>query len=182
MSKNPKSDPLKTHPSDDEQVRVLMELIKAPDHAVAITAAAYLDYAIETLLRHRLRIDPDEDARIFDGAQNGILATASAKITAGYAMRLFEKPVRDDMRSINKVRNIFAHTLHPMTFAHEAVVTQCRKISLIQRRPDMFPDPVNIDARKVYWNTCLDLFTGVQFNIRGIAENGSVRTTDSSLA
>jgi hypothetical protein len=65
----------------------------------------------------------------------------------------FSKSRRDDMRSVNKVRNIFAHTLHPMTFAHDAIVTQCRKLSLIRRRPDMFPDPVNIDARKVYWNT-----------------------------
>src|SRR4051794_38704896 len=111
MTKNPKLDPLKHHPDDQEQVRVLIELRTAPDHAVAITAAAYLDYAIETLLRDRLRVDKDEDARLFDGAQNGLLATASAKITAGYALRYFEKPVRDDMRCVNRVRNIFAHTL-----------------------------------------------------------------------
>ena len=38
---------------------------------LAITAAAYVDYALEMVIRERFRIDKDEDARIFDGAQNG---------------------------------------------------------------------------------------------------------------
>jgi hypothetical protein len=54
----------------------------APDHALAVAAAAYLDHAIELLLRSRLHGDlsPDDDNRLFNGAANGIFGTASAKI------------------------------------------------------------------------------------------------------
>ncbi|PNE13040.1 MAG: hypothetical protein CR217_00805 [Beijerinckiaceae bacterium] len=41
---------LKQRPSEDEKIDFLFALRNAPDHALAITAAAYLDHAIELLL------------------------------------------------------------------------------------------------------------------------------------
>jgi hypothetical protein len=73
---------LKQLSSEDEKIDFLFALRNAPDHALAITAAAYLDHAIELLLRSRLHCDlsPDDDNRLFNGAANGIFGTASAKI------------------------------------------------------------------------------------------------------
>lgn len=92
-------DPLKDRPTEDQQIDVLQALRTAPDHMLAITAEAYVDYALEMVIRERFRIDKDEDARIFDGAQNGFLSTVSSKITIAYAARFLETMSRDDLRS-----------------------------------------------------------------------------------
>jgi hypothetical protein len=49
---------------------------------LALTAAAYLDHAIERLLKTKLAVEltQDEERRIFDGASNGILGGANAKL------------------------------------------------------------------------------------------------------
>jgi hypothetical protein len=167
--------PLKDRPTEDQQVRLLYGLKKAPDHALAITAAAYVDYALEMVIRDRLRVDKTEDARLFDGTQNGILSTASSKITLAYAARFIEEPARNDLRIINKIRNIFAHSLHQIDFKHPDVAAQCRKLSLIQRRPDMYPDADTDDPRSLYWNTCLDFFAAMQFDRRGIQQDGTIQ-------
>src|SRR5262249_5944019 len=166
--------------TEDQQIDVLQALRKAPDHMLAITAAAYVDYALEMVIRERFRIDRDEDARIFDGAQNGFLATASSKITIAYAAKFIEKMSRDDLRIINKVRNIFAHSMHQIDFKHPEVAARCRKLSLVQRRSDMFPDAATADPRSLYWNTCLDFFAAWQFQRRGIREGGTICTASGS--
>jgi hypothetical protein len=167
--------PLKDRPSEDRQIDVLMSLRKAPDYMLAIAAAAYVDYALEMVFRERMRVDKDEEGRVFEGGGNGILATASAKITLAYAARFIEKPSRDDLRTINRVRNIFAHSMHEINFKHPEVAAQCRKLSLIQRRSDMFPDAATADPRSLYWNTCLDFFAAWQFQRRGIQEDGTIQ-------
>ncbi|WP_027554201.1 hypothetical protein [Bradyrhizobium sp. Cp5.3] len=165
-------DPLKDRPTEDQQIDVLQALRTAPDHMLAITAAADVDYALETVIRERFRIDNDEDARTFDGAQNGFLAAASSKITIAYAAGFIEKTSRDDLRIINKVGNIFAHSMHQIDFKHTEVSARCRKLSLVQRRSDMFPDAAIADPHSSYWITCLDFFAVWQFQRRGIREGG----------
>jgi hypothetical protein len=173
MTRKPPN-PLKDKPSDTEQVNVLFALKEAPDHALAITAAAYVDYSVEMLIRSRMRIDKDEDPRMFGGAGNGILATASSKITIAYAAGLIEKSWRDDLRVINRVRNVFAHSMHKIEFRNSEVAALCRTLSLTERRNDLFPDPATADPRTLYWNTCLDFFMGMVFFRRGIGEDGTI--------
>ncbi|MCP3396223.1 hypothetical protein [Bradyrhizobium sp. CCGB20] len=167
--------PLKKRPTEDQQVDVLLSLRKAPDHMLAITAAAYVDYALEMVFRERMRIDKSEEDKVFEGGGNAILATTSAKITLAYAARYIEKRSRDDLRIINKVRNLFAHSMHELNFKHPEIAAHCRKLSLVQRRSDMFPDAATADARSLYWNTCLDFFTAWQFQRRGIQEDGTIQ-------
>ncbi|MHC2436336.1 hypothetical protein [Bradyrhizobium sp. USDA 4451] len=173
-------DLIKDRPTEDQQIDVLQALRTAPDHMLAITAAAYVDYALEMVIRERFRIDKDEDARIFDGAQNGFLATASSKVTIAYAARFIEKMSRDDLRIINRVRNTFAHSMHQIDFKHPEVSAKCRKLSLVQRRSDMFPNAATADPRSLYWNTCLDFFAAWQFQRRGIREDGTILTVAPS--
>lgn len=167
--------PLKKRPTEDQQIDVLLSLRNAPDHMLAITAAAYVDYALEMVFRDRMRIDKNEEDRFFDGGGSGLLATASSKITLAYAVRYIEKMSRDDLRIINKVRNIFAHSMHQLDFKHPEIAAQCRKLSLVKRRADMFPDAATADARSLYWNSCLDFFTAWQFQRRGIQEDGTIQ-------
>jgi DNA-binding MltR family transcriptional regulator len=159
---------LKTLPSEDEMLDSLNALRSAPDHALAITAAAHLDYVLELLIRNHIPVEltKEEDRRIFDGASDGILGTASAKIRVAYAFNILPGRAYEDMLLVNAIRNAFAHSLHNITFDNELVVSDCRKLSLLERRRDMYPDPLKINAREVYYNTILDLYMGIQINMR----------------
>jgi len=146
----------------------LTALRNAPDHALAITAAAHLDFVLELLIRNHIPVEltKEEDRRIFDGASGGILGTSSAKIRIAHAFQIIPKRAYEDMLLVNSIRNVFAHSLHDVKFANELVINDCRKLSLLERRRDMYPDPANIDAREVYYNTILDLYMGIQINMR----------------
>jgi DNA-binding MltR family transcriptional regulator len=172
MASRASSKLLKEPPSSDEQVDFLFALRKAPDHALAVTAAAYLDHSVELLLRSFFRDDltSEDDRRLFDGAANGILGTSSAKIRVAYAIRLFKKPVYLDMLLVNHIRNVFAHSLHIVTFQHEDVIRNCKQLDILNRRQDMYLDAEKIDAREVYYDTVLDLYVGIDMSIRGIGE------------
>jgi len=60
--------------------------------------------------------------------QGGALSTFFAKIHLGYAMDLFDDAVRDDLETIRRVRNVFAHSSLPITFATEEVTKQLRNL------------------------------------------------------
>ena len=159
---------LNTLPSQDEMLDSLNALRNAPDHALAITAAAHLDYVLELLIRNHISVEltKDEDRRIFDGAANGILGTAAAKIRIAYAFNIIPKRAYDDLLLINSIRNVFAHSLHDVTFSNDLVANDCRKLSVLERRPDMYQDPSKINAREVYYNNIVDLYMGIQINMR----------------
>lgn len=162
---------LRELPSEDEMVDILFKLTKAPDHAVAITMAAYLDYALTILIQNQFReLERDDHTRMWDGAAGGLLGGMASKIRLGYALRLYEEPTYGDMLLINHIRNAFAHTLHSIDFANEEIRADCKKLSLLQRRKDMYPDPDKIDAKAVYHNTILDLVVGIQLKLRRVSD------------
>ena len=66
---------------------------------------------------------------MFDGASNGILGLFSSKIRVAYAMRMIDAKMYNDLLLINDIRNVFAHSLHNVTFEHKLVSEDCRKFS-----------------------------------------------------
>lgn len=93
-------------PSSDEMLEILSSLKLMDDAAAILMGAAYLDHGLELLLKSKFcYLTPAEDRRLFDGAQNGILGTFSAKIRVAYAMGILIGPVYDDLLIINDIRN-----------------------------------------------------------------------------
>jgi DNA-binding MltR family transcriptional regulator len=120
---------LKELPTRDSMVKTLVGLGTATDQAVALTCVAYLDHALQTLLKvHFRHLNKDQYHRIFDGAGNGILGTASAKILIAYAMGLIEFNTYTDLVILNNVRNAFAHTLHTIDFENGHIKEDCAKL------------------------------------------------------
>jgi hypothetical protein len=74
------------------------------------------------------------------------------------------------MLLVNHIRNVFAHSLHIVTFQHEDVVRDCKRLDILNSRKDMYPDAEKIDAREVYYNTVLDLCVGIDKKIWGLGE------------
>jgi len=92
------------------------------DRAVAILAAVYLENCLEEYLRLRL-VEGAGLERLFNPL--GPLGGFSAKIELAFAVGLLPVSVRDDLRRINKVRNLFAHKLDPQTFDSPDIKALC---------------------------------------------------------
>jgi hypothetical protein len=63
---------------------------------------------------------PLEAAKLVEGA----LGTFSNRVTATYCLGLICKTVRDDLRTIGKIRNKFAHEVHT-SFDQESICAWC---------------------------------------------------------
>jgi len=79
------------------------------ERAVAIIAATFLDSILEHTLINFL-VDDEKEVRKLLGYDQA-MGTFSSRITAMYCLGLICKTVRDDLRTIGKIRNRFAHEL-----------------------------------------------------------------------
>jgi DNA-binding MltR family transcriptional regulator len=168
MVKASSKNQLAKRPTHDDRSDSLTALEKAPDYALAITAAAYIDQALERLLRSRFRdLTTEEYEWLFGESGRGVLATPAAKIRVGYAAGFYEKETYSDLLLVISIRNAFAHSRDPVTFNSEHVCRDCQQLSIVKRRKDMHPNTDSFDARSAYFDAVLDLCSGIQFDIRG---------------
>lgn len=92
------------------------------DRSVAILAATYLEQCLEEYLLLRL-VDHPSVRALFAGFAP--LATFSGKIEVAFAIGLLPVNVRDDLRRIKKIRNLFAHELEPLAFDSPQIRDLC---------------------------------------------------------
>ena len=122
---------LKQLPSEGGMASIVFDLKNRGDQAAVIMGAAYLEHGLELLLRFvfRQELTKEESTRIFDGAQGGILGTFSAKIRVAYAIKLLHRNHYKILMLINDIRNVFAHSLHPIDFSNPLVIEDCQKLA-----------------------------------------------------
>jgi len=121
----------------DEKPERLLALFKeiqhATDRVAAISAAAFLDDSLGAALSARfVRLGKEWEDRVFS-RQGAPLGTLSAKITMGFALGLYGPQTRADLNTIRSVRNDFAHTADPISFADEGIAAKCKKLTSPER-------------------------------------------------
>jgi DNA-binding MltR family transcriptional regulator len=133
-------------PSTEEMAAAMSSLKQMDDTAAALIGSAYLDHALELLLKAHFQrpsapfFAPTEAhqrllSQLFDGAQNGILGTFSSKIRIAYALGLIPDEAYADLLLISGIRNNFAHSLHrDVSFANPHVVADCGKLKYLDYR------------------------------------------------
>jgi len=96
---------------NNEQRGALIELIEgeSSDRVLAIVGGAILDDSLFRALDLRLRMNTSVKQKMFK--IGGALGNLGPKIDIGYLLYMYEKPIRDAMYGIEKVRNFFAHNL-----------------------------------------------------------------------
>lgn len=112
---------------------IISDLKNLGPQTTAIMGAAYLEHALESLIRASFRPLPkkEDDDRLFSGGASGALGTFSAKIRIAYAAWLIHENVYKALLLINDIRNVFAHSLHRVDFSHELVAEDCRRLRKI---------------------------------------------------
>jgi DNA-binding MltR family transcriptional regulator len=98
------------------------------DRGCVVVAAAFLDEALEALLRARL-VDDGRLEELFEHPHP--LSTFSAKTRMAFAVGSISRGERDDADIIRALRNEFAH-LHPVTaFADKHVKDACGRLRIL---------------------------------------------------
>lgn len=121
-------------PSSEEMAAIMSSLKLMDDATVAMMSAAYLDHALELLLKSHFRqLTANETIRLFDGSQNAILGTFSVKIRVAFALGLLMLDAYTDLLLINDIRNAFAHSLHRgVDFLNEHIRADCDKLTYLK--------------------------------------------------
>lgn len=116
-------------PSNEEWKAIIDEIFKAPPVVAAIWGVAIVDNELEHLLRKRIpRKDEETWKRLTE--ENGPFSTFYKKIMLGYAFRFYDKTLEENFHIVRKIRNTFAHARKPITFDHELVVAELKKVKL----------------------------------------------------
>lgn len=120
---------LKDLPTEDEMTEIVLDLKRHGEVATAILGAAYLENALEKILKAKfVPLNKEDERRMFDGASRGILGGFAAKIRLAYAINILGPVSYHDLMLINDIRNVFVHSLHKVSFSNALVSEDCRKL------------------------------------------------------
>jgi hypothetical protein len=127
---------------NDDLKLVLSEIKSSSDRVTAITFSAWIDRVIEQAILDHLPMKDDEvKRRLVDNG--GALSTSFAKNHLGYAMGLYGKSSLNNLETIRRIRNAFAHAAVPLTFDTEQVATEIGELEIEADReipPSMSPN------------------------------------------
>ena len=115
------------------------------DRALGIVGGAFLDSLLENILIEFMVDDEKEVDGLLRYDQP--MGTYSGRIRAAYCLGLLRKTVRDDLRLVGKIRNMFAHDLSA-SFSAEPIRTWCN--SLRWHRESYMQPPVDASARDLF--------------------------------
>jgi DNA-binding MltR family transcriptional regulator len=84
------------------------------DRIVAIVGGAYLDSLLDSLLRAVFTDTPEEVDRLL--RPDAPLGSNGSRYQLAYCLGLIRKDQRDDLKTIAKIRNLFAHDFKALSF------------------------------------------------------------------
>jgi hypothetical protein len=92
------------------------------ERAIAIVGVTFLDMILEHTLINFM-VDDEKEMRKLLGVDRA-MGAFSSRVTAAYCLGLICKTVRDDLRTVGKIRNRFAHELQA-SFEEEPIRGWC---------------------------------------------------------
>ena len=115
----------------EELDSLYVELKEVEDRAAAILGAIFVEDALEEAIVSKMApLNERERRELFDG--DAPLATFSAKIRIGYAIKIYQARMRNDLAHIKNIRNAFAHARKPIKFVTPAVAHICSQLVILR--------------------------------------------------
>jgi len=123
------------NPKEDRAL-FYQEAMSGSDRSAAIMMGAIVENALGSLITlHLKRRDKNTIEALYE--RDGPLSTFFSVINLAYAMGLINKPVSESLHSIRRIRNVFAHSSRPHTFATREIGAACTKIKVRYREPPL---------------------------------------------
>ena len=176
----------RTAPNPKEWKAVAYALQHDSPRSAALLGAAHVDNTLEHELRRDFIALPVEEYEKLFRPGSGPLSSTEAKIHLAYCLGAFGEITRNDLVRIVKIRNLFAHSAHAITFDTMTIRNLCFELKALKAYEAngiwQNKDPaVNIeDPRELYIRTCLDVSFTVFFERHTIIVNG-IKTTQVKL-
>lgn len=107
---------------------------------IAIVFAAYIEDYLVRLIKTRmpgLVGSPETERKLF--GSSGHLSTNAANIELAYALGLFDTTVKNELITVARIRNRFAHNVSVNTFEHHEIDTLCKKLTAADVTLKEFP-------------------------------------------
>ena len=121
----------------EEHPELLSELLSGTDRSTALVGCAMVDAALVVALTTRfVAMDGDEFNGLFY-SQNGPLFSFAARIKIGRAIGIYGAKLQRMMNTIRQVRNVFAHSVRPLTFANDLVAKECALLPDAKLKPEL---------------------------------------------
>lgn len=121
------------------------EFRNAPDRVMAVVGAAYLDSILEQLLRAVFINDDEEADRLL--APDRPIGANGARYQLAYCLGLINADQRDDLKTIAKVRNLFAHNYSVSSFEDEPAKAWLNDLHYAKRRDAIRKDLITRESK-----------------------------------
>jgi hypothetical protein len=147
------------------------ELQRETDRGLPLVSAALLDEKLLEALRSFFCVGKATDRLLLE--PNAPLGTFSARIDACFALGLIDEHEYQEISLVRKIRNLFAHSRHGLSFSDEKVTSLCT--SLVSPLP---PDRSgNASARYRFINATVSLIVRLYYRDKWVErERRSART------
>jgi DNA-binding MltR family transcriptional regulator len=123
------------HVRPEDRDEYIKELLGGSDRAAALVAAADVEAFLPLLIRLKVtRLDEAELKALFF-ERNAPLGEFAARTLVAYGLGVIDAGERDDLNIIRRVRNVFAHSVAPVTFEHELIAQECSHLSYRETVP-----------------------------------------------
>jgi Mannitol repressor len=111
-----------------EVSKMAVSLDHESDRAVALILASWVDDALTEMTKRSLV----QDERVIQDMLShiGPLGTFSSRIGLAYLIGRISRPVYENLETIRKIRNDFAHTRDNLTFASQSINDRCKNLFL----------------------------------------------------
>jgi DNA-binding MltR family transcriptional regulator len=107
----------------------LKEIETGPDRVAGIVAGSLLEDQLLRVLKDHMIQDDKVLGEMFQGV--GPLATHSSRVKLAYLLQIIDEVVMKDLIIIKDIRNLFAHSLEPLSFGTQKIQDKCKNLKLI---------------------------------------------------
>ena len=122
---------VETHPHLKEFFPFLDSLNKESERGAVLISASYLEGQLREIIAAFL-CEMDASKKILGDGFNAPLGTFAARIAAAAALALISEDEYQELETIRKIRNIFAHN-HRKTFVDQDIVGLCGNLKFSAR-------------------------------------------------
>jgi hypothetical protein len=125
-----------------EDIKTLVGEVKTENpRAAAVVAGAVIDDILRQVIVSRMVVLTDDENQKLFGSY-GPLGSFGSRIGIGYAMGIYGPKTRQDLLTLKKIRNAFAHAILVIGFETPAVAQLCSKFNCLEglkARADLTP-------------------------------------------
>lgn len=145
----------------------LKEFCKESPRGAVLLAAALIDTYLEEILSHFF-----VDDKVSKNLLNRSLRNASSRMDTAYALGLIDEEEHKEIKTVNSIRNEFAHSWRNTSFDTPKIIKDCKDLPWLGSLKIENPD-----ARERFQYAVGALILGLMFRASKVAEERRVSRT-----